>query len=58
MANVMTCRNRILLMISAARERQQFTHFISIPFNSKTMRKNFKGFVDTLMWKCREVDFI
>ena len=31
---VVAAHNRIMVMVEAARARQEFTHFVSIPFNT------------------------
>ena len=41
-AVAMAC-NRIDSIVSSARQRQGFTHFISVPCNSSELQNSFKG---------------
>ena len=41
-AVAMAC-NRIDSIVSSARQRQGFTHFISVPCNSQELQNSFKG---------------
>lgn len=42
--NVVKARRRIDLIVIAARSKQPFTHFLSIPFNSQPIQEAFKEF--------------
>uniref|UniRef100_A0A914UWG6 K Homology domain-containing protein n=1 Tax=Plectus sambesii TaxID=2011161 RepID=A0A914UWG6_9BILA len=42
--NVRQCVTRIGLIISSARERADYTHFLSIPLNSRTIKEAFVRF--------------
>jgi len=50
--HVAACRRRLELLVDAARQRQPFTHFISIPFNSEDIQKNFNDFKQSVLEEC------
>lgn len=50
-AVAMAC-NRIDAIVSSARQRQGFTHFISVPCNSKEMQTSYKDFQNNVMESC------
>jgi len=50
-AVAMAC-NRIDSIVSSARQRQGFTHFISVPCNSQELQNSFKDFQTSVMESC------
>lgn len=54
-ANVASCRRRIEMLVDSARQRQPFTHFISLPFTSDEIKKNFEDFKKSVLEECAGV---
>lgn len=52
--NVVRCCNRIDVMVCSARQKQPFTHFISLPVNSNQLQEAFKQFKDEVLETCSE----
>ncbi|XP_058463282.1 activating signal cointegrator 1 complex subunit 1 [Malaya genurostris] len=46
---VVSCRQRIELIVLGARSRQPFTHFLSIPLNSEEIKRNFRIFREKVL---------
>jgi len=52
---VMSAANRIDVMVEAARSKQPFTHFISIPVNVDHVQQAFKAFKKEVLESCNSV---
>lgn len=52
---VMAAANRIDVMVAAARNKQPFTHFISIPVNMNHVKEAFLGFKKEVLESCDSV---
>ena len=53
--SVMTAANRIDVMVAAARNKQPFTHFISIPVNMEHVKERFLQFKSEVLQSCQNV---
>lgn len=51
--SVAKARRRMELIALAARQKQQFTHFLSLPINSDTVQRGFLHFQDQVLKECR-----
>lgn len=47
--DVIACRRRIDLIVMGAKKKMDFTHFISVPFNSKEITENFQKFMKEIV---------
>jgi len=52
--NVIRCCNRIDVVVASARQKHGFTHFISLPVNSKQMQDAFLQFKSEVLDTCSE----
>ena len=52
---VMTACNRIDVMVDSARQRQPFTHFLSIPINTSNIQAAFLQFKSDILSTCENV---
>ncbi|KRZ33421.1 Activating signal cointegrator 1 complex subunit 1 [Trichinella pseudospiralis] len=50
--SVMSCARRIMMIVNAARLRQPFTHFLSIPFTALEIVANFENFKESVLKEC------
>ena len=55
--NVISAKTRIDLLVDTARQRHQFTHFLSIPLNGEIIQKKFQEFRSAVLASCAEVVF-
>jgi len=55
---LLSAKTRIDLLVESARQRQPFTHFISIPVNSEPIQDRFGEFKDDIVRFCGEVSGI
>jgi len=53
-ASVIRCCNRIDMMVISARQKHEFTHFISLPVNSQQMQESFQAFKREVLENCSE----
>ncbi|XP_058053581.1 activating signal cointegrator 1 complex subunit 1 [Anopheles bellator] len=49
--SVAAARSRIELIVTGARDKQQFTHFLSVPLATDDMMKRFVAFKDKVLYK-------
>ena len=47
--SVVSAANRVLNLVQVARERQEFTHFLSVPMNKQTIVEAFETFRDDVL---------
>ncbi|KDR15561.1 activating signal cointegrator 1 complex subunit 1 [Zootermopsis nevadensis] len=52
-SGVSAARRRIDLIVMSARQKQQFTHFISVPFIGDSIRKRFVEFKESVLHICK-----
>ncbi len=46
--DVVACRRKIDLIVMGSRNKMDFTHFVSIPFNTEEIMGNFQKFIDEI----------
>jgi len=51
-SGVVRCANRIDVMVISSRQKQPFTHFISLPVNSQVMQEAFLRFKEEVLESC------
>ena len=49
---VISAKTRIDVLVDSARQRQQFTHFLSIPVTSDDIITGFENFKDDVLLQC------
>lgn len=54
---IVECRRKVLDLIDSARQRQEPTHFLSIPFNSTQIRVGYDDFKVQVLATCSQVSF-
>ena len=47
--NVLSAKNRLEMIAISCRSKQQFTHFISVPFTSSSVKENFEKFKNAVL---------
>jgi len=57
-SGVVRCANRIDAMVLACRQKQPFTHFVSLPINSTSMQKAFHQFKQDVLEECEGIQGI
>jgi activating signal cointegrator complex subunit 1 len=51
-SNLVSCINRIDLIVSSARQRQSFTHIITFPLNFEILKQTLEKFKSEVLKKC------
>jgi len=51
-ANVIRCSNRIDVMVASSRQKQPFTHFVSLPINQTHIQEAFMDFKKEVLETC------
>lgn len=49
---IISCKNRLGVIISQARQKERFTHFISIPLNIPLIQESFNKFKNDVLKEC------
>ena len=52
---VTSARSRVQILVESARQKQPFTHFLSIPITSKDITKSFYTFKEEVLLSCEKV---
>lgn len=51
---IISCRNRLELMIQTARNQKPFTHLITFPLKFEQLKHKFKEFIDLVLANCSQ----
>ena len=51
-SNIISCKNRILLIVNNARQKQQFNHLITFPLVFESLKERLRIFKDEVIKKC------